>query len=159
MTLGGGESTQTNCVNIPPPPSLSSAPPPQGGGKRLLSHMQVEPKSLKKARSLRKNMTEEETILWTELRQFRKRHNYAFRRQAPIGPFVVDFLCRKAMLIIEVDGEHHGQGSQWDHDQERDAWLVSQGYRVIRFWNADIRQDVGAVVEAIYEKLMSEAVT
>lgn len=112
-------------------------------------HFDIDPKALKRARALRKNMTEEERLLWSDLKTFR-RQGLAFRKQAPIGPFVVDFLCRKAMLVVEVDGEHHGEDEQWDHDAERDAWLRINDYTVLRFWNADIRRDLDAVVEAIF---------
>jgi len=111
-------------------------------------HFDISAPALKRARRLRKSMTEEELLLWSDLKSFR-RHGLAFRRQAPIGPFVVDFLCRKAMLVVEVDGDHHGEDSQWDHDVERDEWLRGHGYSVLRFWNADIRADLDAVTEAI----------
>lgn len=104
-----------------------------------------------------KPLTEEETILWAELRMFRKL-GYAIRRQVKIGPFTVDFLCRKAKLIIEIDGDHHGtDDTQWGHDRERSQWLRLQGYEVIRFWNGEIREDVSAVVEAIFEKIKMRA--
>ena len=112
-------------------------------------HYDIDAKTLKRARALRKNMTEEEHLLWSDLKGFRKL-GLAFRKQAPIGPFIVDFLCRKAMLIVEVDGEHHAEGEQWEHDRERDVWLIEHGYTVVRFWNVDVRQDRDAVVEAIF---------
>lgn len=111
-------------------------------------HFDINTSTLKRARHLRKSMTDEESLLWSDLKTYRKL-GIAFRRQAPIGPFVVDFLCRKAMLVVEVEGEHHGEHSQWDHDVERDAWLRSHGYSVLRFWNADVRHELDAVTEAI----------
>lgn len=112
-------------------------------------HFDINDPALKRARRLRKSMTEEELLLWSDLKTFRQ-HGIAFRRQAPIGPFVVDFLCRKAMLVVEIDGDHHGEDEQWDHDVDRDAWLSSHGYTVLRFWNADARGSLDAVVEAIF---------
>jgi len=112
-------------------------------------HFDIDAKALKRARALRKDMTEEERLLWSDLKTFR-RQGLAFRKQAPIGPFVVDFLCRKARLVVEVDGEHHGEDEQWEHDRERDEWLREHGYTVLRFWNADIRADLDAVVEAAF---------
>lgn len=104
---------------------------------------------------IRHKLTEEETCLWAELRLLRKKH-LAFRRQVNIGPFTVDFLCRKAKLIVEVDGEHHGEDPQWSHDQERDRWLRLQGYAIMRFWNYDIHQDLESVVEKIYETALDK---
>lgn len=116
-------------------------------------HFNIDAKALKRARALRKDMTEEERLLWSDLKTFR-RQGVAFRKQAPIGPFVVDFLRRKAMLVVEVDGEHHGEDRQWDHDAERDDWLREHGYTVLRYWNADVRRDPNAVVEAIFAEAM-----
>lgn len=98
----------------------------------------------------RVKLTDEETLLWSELRMLRDK-KLAFRRQVKIGPFTVDFLCRKAKLIVEVDGIHHGEDPQWSHDQERDAWLRSQGYKIVRYWNSDVHEDLDSVVEAIFE--------
>lgn len=99
---------------------------------------------------LRHSLTEEETILWNEFRPLRQK-GLAFRRQVKVGPFVVDFLCRKAKLIVEADGTHHGEDPQWSHDQDRDRWLKAQGYTVLRFWNSEIRNEIDSVVEKIYE--------
>jgi very-short-patch-repair endonuclease len=114
-------------------------------------HFDIDRKALKRARRLRKNMTEEERLLWSDLKGFRK-FGLAFRKQAPVGPFIVDFLCRKAKLIVEVDGEHHGEDEQWNHDHERDAWLAEHGYKVLRFWNADVRRSLDDVTEAIFDE-------
>lgn len=127
---------------------MSNKPPP---------YPHVKPKSdtLIRARHLRASMTEAEMLLWADLKPLR-RQNLAFRRQAPIGPFVVDFLCRKAKLIVEVDGNHHVEDDrQWSHDRERDAWLKDCGYRILRFWNSDVLRDVTACVEQIYAEAMS----
>ena len=73
-----------------------------------------------------------------------------FRRQEPIGLYIVDFLCRRQRLIVEVDGSQHA-GSF--HDRQRDDWLRSQGYRVMRFWNDDVLLHTDDVVETIVAAL------
>ena len=85
------------------------------------------------ARVLRKNPTDAERRLWRHLRR-KGLNGLRFRRQAPIGPYIVDFYCEARSLVIEVDGGQHGASA----DAARDAWLVSHGYRVLRFWNNDL---------------------
>ena len=76
-----------------------------------------------------------------------------FRRQAPIGRYVVDFLCPAKHLIIELDGGHHNDDENAKRDHERQLWLEQEGYRVIRFWNSEINRDLTAVLERIYVEL------
>lgn len=76
-----------------------------------------------------------------------------FRRQAPIGPFVVDFFCPAKQLIIELDGGHHTHEDEARRDRDRKDWLEKEGYRVIRFWNSDVSGDLNAVLEKIYVEL------
>jgi very-short-patch-repair endonuclease len=76
-----------------------------------------------------------------------------FRRQAPIGPYVVDFLCPAAHLAIELDGGHHNEDETAKRDRVRQRWLEQEGYRVIRFWNSEITGDLTAVLERIYIEL------
>ena len=98
--------------------------------------------TLKRARSLRRRMTQPEAMLWVRLRQ-RLPDQPAFRRQHPIGPYILDFFCAAAGLCVEVDGSGHGEEAQVAHDERRDAWLKAQGivvYRVLAssvFVNAD----------------------
>ena len=73
---------------------------------------------------------------------------YRFRRQAPIGPYIVDFVCFENRLVIEVDGGQHVERA--DYDAERTAWLESAGFRVIRFWNNQVLQEKDAIREAIF---------
>jgi very-short-patch-repair endonuclease len=98
------------------------------------------------ARALRGNLTEAERCLWAQLRR-RQLKGSRFRRQVPIGVYVVDFVCFEARLIVEVDGGQHAERT--GQDELRDAWLVSQGFRVIRFWNNEVLGETEAVVEAI----------
>ncbi|MDE2938004.1 MAG: endonuclease domain-containing protein [Chloroflexota bacterium] len=100
-----------------------------------------------KARRLRKSPTDAERKLWNALRN-RQVLAHRFRRQAPIGPYIVDFVCFEKRLIIEVDGGHHLE--QQSTDAKRTKWLESQGFRVIRFWNSQVLNEMEAVRESIY---------
>ena len=100
------------------------------------------------ARELRKNLTDAEQRLWQKLKR-RQIATVKFRRQQPIGPFIVDFVCFERRLIIEVDGGQHA--AQTDYDEERTRWLKVQGYRVLRFWNNEVLADTEAVAQAIFD--------
>jgi very-short-patch-repair endonuclease len=91
------------------------------------------------ARSLRRGQTPTEQFVWTMLRD-RRFKRFKFRRQAPIGPYVVDFVCYDRRLILELDGVGHAQPSQREHDERRDAWLRQQGFRVLRIENRLARE-------------------
>jgi very-short-patch-repair endonuclease len=97
---------------------------------------------LRFARALRNNPTPAEERLWRALSRIRPR----FTRQLRLGPFVADFACRRARLIVEADGSHHAESPT---DEERSAALEAEGWRVIRFWNSDIADNLDGVVEAI----------
>jgi len=97
------------------------------------------------ARHLRRNMTEAEKVLWHDLRAGRLQGT-RFRRQHPIGPYVADFACVSARLVIEVDGGQHNENA---HDQKRDAYLQAQGWRVLRFWNNEVLGNREGVLLAI----------
>jgi very-short-patch-repair endonuclease len=94
-------------------------------------------------------MTEAENRLWFHLRAHRF-IGCKFRRQQPLGPYVVDFVSFSERMIIEADG---GQHSASEADRERDAWLLHEGFRVLRFWNHDILQNTPAVLDAIWSAL------
>ncbi len=99
----------------------------------------------RRARSLRLTQTDAERRLWTALRA-RRLQGYKFRRQRPIGPYIVDFVCLAHHLIVEADGGQHAESAE---DERRTAWLESRGWRVIRFWNNDILTNPEGVVETI----------
>ncbi len=101
------------------------------------------------ARDLRKYATHPERLLWKRLRD-RRLCGYKFRRQHPIGPFVVDFAYRGEWLVVEVDGEQHVES---ESDMLRTAWLHEHGWRVIRFWNNDILAYPDEVVATILRVL------
>jgi very-short-patch-repair endonuclease len=104
------------------------------------------------AKKLRTNTTSHERILWRALRELPVKGTH-FRRQAPIGRYVVDFFCPASRLIVELDGGHHNEDDVAKRDHERQRWLESEGYRVIRFWNSEITADLTAVLERIYVEL------
>jgi very-short-patch-repair endonuclease len=101
----------------------------------------TRPQSLASARKLRRNLTDAERKLWHYLRQ-RQLGGFHFRKQCPIGPFIADFACLKAKLIVEVDGGQHADSAS---DQARDAWFAAHGYWTLRFWNNDVLQNVEGV--------------
>ena len=98
-----------------------------------------------RARSLRAALTDAEGILWYRLRA-RRLSGYKFVRQEPIGPYTVDFICREARLIIEVDGGQHADSPR---DAVRDKWLTDRNYRILRFWNNDVLGNMVGVLETI----------
>jgi very-short-patch-repair endonuclease len=105
-----------------------------------------------RAKALRRDFTDAERIVWYGLRAHRL-HGAGFRRQTPIGPYVVDFVCHAAKLVIEVDGGQHFEPKQIAHDTRRRAYLAAQGYRVLRFSNLDVMKNKSGVLEAIVAAL------
>jgi len=96
------------------------------------------------AKNLRKNSTDAERLLWKYLRA-KQIEGYKFRRQEPIGKYIVDFVCFEKTLIVELDGGQH----TGDKDVNRDSWLNTQGFKVLRFWNHDVLINIAGVVEMI----------
>jgi very-short-patch-repair endonuclease len=107
-----------------------------------------DPKSTSRARTLRREQTAAESKLWSCLRN-RQLSGVKFSRQVSIGPFFVDFCCHEAKLIIEIDGVTHETPEELASDARRTAWLVGQGYRVIRFRNEELMGDLDFVLERI----------
>ena len=105
------------------------------------------------ARDLRKNLTDAERALWRHLR-LRQLNGYKFRRQQPMGHYIVDFVNFKRRVIVELDGGHHSQ--QVDYDADRTAWLEAQRYRVLRFWNNQVLEEIEAVKGEIASVLEQE---
>ena len=101
-----------------------------------------------RARTLRRHSTDAERIVWAALRAHRL-NGASFRRQKPIGPFVADFVCQAAMLVVELDGGQHFEPDQMKRDSRRDAFLNSKGYRVLRFNNHDVMSNRNGVLETI----------
>jgi very-short-patch-repair endonuclease len=103
-----------------------------------------------RAKQLRQTMTRAETLLWRYIKAHRI-DGLGFRRQVPIGPFVADFVCYSARLIVELDGESHDFASRQKRDRRRDEWFESQGFVVLRFTNEQVLANLIGVVEVIRE--------
>ena len=103
------------------------------------------------ARKLRRNKTEAEGLLWSRLRN-RQLENAKFRFQVPFDDYVADFVCHSASLIIELDGSQHADSIS---DQNRDAVMEIAGYRVIRFWNSEIFDNLEGVLEEIRQAVLA----
>lgn len=108
------------------------------------------PLRTKRARKLRKKSTFEERLLWSKLKD-RKLLGYKFRRQEPIGPYIVDFYCHEKLLVIELDGGQHNNKIVSIYDQLRTEYLESFGLKVIRFWNQQLRKSSFQVIDQIIE--------
>ena len=103
-----------------------------------------------RARALRKNLTDAEKLLWRRLRN-RQLAGWKFRRQHPVGPFIVDFVCLEKKLVIEVDGGQHSTNLK--EDIKRSNYLKNKGYRVLRFWNNEVLQEGESVLKVILKSL------
>jgi very-short-patch-repair endonuclease len=106
------------------------------------------------ARQLRHNMTEAERRLWHRIR-LKQLDGARFRRQAPMGRYVVDFVCHDAKLIVELDGGQHAD--RIGQDADRTAWLEAEGYRVLRFWNNEVFENLEGVLAAVSAVLSAAA--
>ena len=129
-----------------PTPDLRSDPPPTGEGGRddRLSRCRRA-----QARSLRERTTPAERTLWSAIERVPISGTH-FRRQVPIGPYVVDFAYFATKLVIELDGPSHTFAASEDKDRRRQTWLEAEGYRVLRFWNQEVRDNVEGVLDTIY---------
>ena len=105
----------------------------------------------KKARNLRREQTEQEKILWSIIRN-RQFYGLKFKRQVPIGVYIADFCCNEKKLIIELDGGQHNEPNNIKYDKNRTKFLENEGYKIIRFWNNDINDNL----EGVYTKLKQE---
>ncbi|MDP2296049.1 MAG: DUF559 domain-containing protein [Pseudolabrys sp.] len=101
-----------------------------------------------RARDLRKSMTPQEVKLWVHLRAWRTR-GFHFRRQVPRDGYILDFVCLRHRLIVEVDGGQHNSERQAERDQKRDAHFSAQEFQILRFWNHEIDQNMAGVIETI----------
>ena len=104
------------------------------------------------ARELRSNMTSQEKKLW-DLIKNRQLSGYRFLRQYVIGNYIADFVCKEKKLVIELDGGQHNEAESVVYDAERTKYIESQGYRVIRFWNNDVDNNIEGVYEVLVEYL------
>ena len=137
------------------PGGMRGVPGPQGGRGGLsdplalwervrvrVFHMDMR----SRARELRRASTDAERAFWRQVRD-RGLGGHKFRRQVPIGPYIADFLCLQARLIIEFDGGHHQE--QTAADERRTQWLESEGYRVLRLWDNDVLLNITGALETV----------
>jgi very-short-patch-repair endonuclease len=114
------------------------------------------PKATRIARTLRKDDSWGERLMWSWLRDHRFA-DYKFRRQHPVGTHILDFFCNEAKLNIEVDGFQHGRPDHQDADAERDAFLESQDIKVLRFWSSRLRKEKQIIRDTIWRTLRERA--
>jgi len=124
-----------------------------GEGSLEPHHRNIAKANRGHARTMRRAPTDAEQRLWFLLRSRRLKH-LKFRRQAPMGKYIVDFVCHEKRLVIEADGGQHAESTA---DPQRDRWLATIGYRVIRFWNNDVLTNPNGVVELILAVVAGEA--
>ncbi len=106
---------------------------------------QTTKRTVRIARKLRREMTLPEVLLWQRLKQ----SEFGFRKQHPCGPYVVDFYCPAAKLVIEIEGIVHGMGDRPEHDEVRSAWLEGRGFEVLRIAASEVLKDVDGIADAI----------
>jgi very-short-patch-repair endonuclease len=111
---------------------------------------------LEAARSLRKNMTDAEQLMWHCLRQ-KQLGGFRFRRQHPFEQYVLDFYCYEAKLAVELDGSQHSQLDAIAYDAERTTFLEQHGIRVIRFWNNEVFQNLDGVLQTVYDAALQRS--
>lgn len=132
----------------PSPPGRGAGGEGAAGGSKL-RFPNIPSEAIEFARKLRHEQTDAESLLWYLLRD-RRLGGYKFRRQHPMPPYTLDFFCRDAAMVIELDG---GQHADPERDRRRDEWLAERGVRVLRFWNHDVLQDTESVLMAIWNAL------
>ena len=115
-----------------------------------MPHTQVTGTQRARAKQLRRTMTRAETLLWRHLKAHRLAR-LSFRRQALIGNYIADFVAHSCKLIVEVDGESHDFEERLRHDERRDRWFASRGYRLLRFTNDDVMRNLEGVVSSILQ--------
>jgi very-short-patch-repair endonuclease len=114
--------------------------------------MKADPITRSRAKTLRRDLTDAERILWTRIKG-RALMGWQFRVQHPIGPYIADFACVRMRLAVEVDGATHATAAERAHDARRTAYLEAQGWTVMRFWNSDIYDNLDGVLRAISDCL------
>jgi DNA polymerase-3 subunit alpha len=132
--------------------SKTSPSPYEGEGRDGGAKYQPKPSThlIDKAQELRKNMTDAERVLWHKINK--EQLGVKFRRQHPIDPYIVDFICLEKKLIVELDGGQHNE-MQKDYDEQRTAFLQTQGYAVLRYWNNEVLENIDGVLHTIVFEL------
>ena len=126
-----------------------------GGSEKNFAQRNYELKNLPRSKELRSNMTDHEKILWYKINN--NQLGYKFRRQQPIGNYIVDFVCFEGNLIIELDGSGHAQ--KVEYDANRDQFLQNQGFRILRLWNNEFAENVDGIMDYIVELLRNSELT
>jgi very-short-patch-repair endonuclease len=111
--------------------------------------MPKQDKRVPRARRLRREMTDAEWKLWHNLSRIPVEETH-FRRQATIGPYFADFACHRKRIVVEIDGEQHGFDANRRADERRTAYPEAAGFRVLRFWNHEVLQELESVLDTIY---------
>ena len=105
-------------------------------------------KNVELARKLRKEQTPQESKFWSMVRNHRF-YDLEFKRQYPMGDYIVDFICREKKIIVELDGGQHNELENIEYDKQRSLYLEERGYKVVRFWNNDIDSNMKGVYETL----------
>jgi len=115
-----------------------------------VKEQQMHKRQIKKriASKLRRDQTDAERTLWARLRS-KQPMGVKFRRQQPIGLYIVDLINSDSRLVVEIDGGHHDQDNMRNKDEKRTIWLQQKGYKVIRFWDNEVLQNIDGVLEKI----------
>jgi very-short-patch-repair endonuclease len=158
----GAPFNATHEQHAPPPPPLAGegreGASPHGNSidsAPASPAWRVKPKLRARARALRQDVTKAERVIWYAVRAHRL-DGASFRRQTPIGPYIVDFVSHTAKLIIEIDGGQHFEIWQEARDAKRDAYLATKGFRVLRFSNLDVLTNRDGVVSMIAAAVSAE---
>ncbi len=130
----------------------SSQPSPAGGEGALKASHYYTKESLAYSKELRKNMTDTENLLWYYLRD-RQLNGCKFRRQEAIDNYIADFVCYEKKLIIELDGGQHNEDENVKKDRNRQKYLEDNGFKVLRFWNNEVNENIEGVLNSILENL------
>ncbi len=128
----------------------SGSSPEMGEGIKTTEGFKVNNLLKQRSRDLRKNLTDAEQKLWQKLRN-KQIYGNKFRRQFVLGNYIVDFICLDKRLIIEVDGGQHMENVSYD--SQRDEWLKNQNFKVLRFWNNQVLDEINSVLDVIVKKL------
>ena len=150
--MAGAVSCHSNVFKLSFSPFRKTLPSSSGEGLRegadFICYNLVMKKNADLARELRKNQTPQEKKVWDMLRNHQI-YGYEFRRQYPIGDYIVDFICREKKIIIELDGGQHNEPENIDKDKQRTTFLENKGYTVLRFWNNEVDNNIEGVYEVI----------
>jgi very-short-patch-repair endonuclease len=152
-----GDDVPEGDPNPSPLPEGDPHPNPLPEGEGVLKEA-LSSGMLARVRELRKNATDAEALLWEVLRD-RQLDGYKFRRQHPLGGYILDFYCHDSRLAIEIDGSVHRETEQGQHDAQRSEFLNEQGITVVRFWNHEVIQETSSVLQKILRQLQSLAPT